>query len=115
MPPAVSHTRGCGFPLRASIVTVFSTTAPSRSTSSTVSMRAPNVPEATITGLASSSGPARTDRSTAGAAPLGRWGGGVFGARGFRLRGIARRLLLSEEYHLGDEQRHPNADRRVGD
>src|SRR5438552_9027171 len=63
MPLAVSKTRGYGFPLRGSLVTVFSTNAPRRWTSRTRSMIPPDVPDATIIGLASLSGPSVTDRS----------------------------------------------------
>src|SRR5947199_10597621 len=63
MPLAVSNTRGYAFPLRGSFVTVFSTNAPSRWTSRTRSMIPPDVPEATIIGLASLSGPSVTERS----------------------------------------------------
>src|SRR5688572_22540154 len=74
IPLGVSQTRGGGFPLRGRRVTVFSTTPPIFETSSTVSMSAPNVPEATRTGLARRSGPTSTDRS-----------GPVSGGRGGRL------------------------------
>src|SRR6185295_4563325 len=69
MPLAVSKTRGSALPLRGSLVTVFSTKAPRRWTSRTRSMIPPEVPEATIIGLASWSGPSFTDRSAVMANP----------------------------------------------
>src|SRR3954466_288565 len=63
MPLAVSKTRGYGLPRRGALVTVFSTKAPSLWTSRTRSMIPPDVPEATIIGLESVSGPSLVDRS----------------------------------------------------
>src|SRR5688572_3571239 len=75
IPLGVSQTRGGGLPLRGRRVTVFSTTPPSFETSSTVSISAPNVPDATRTGFESRSGPTSTARSTV---TSGRLGGRLF-------------------------------------